>query len=679
VLFALLNYSTGEGDISMQMRNRERIGKTCHKHRPTVEELEPRLVPSTINVLGYHFDNVNDGYYQLETTLTPTNVNSTTFGKLFTTQLDGKIYAEPLYKFGVNITRGAHQGIHNVVYVATEHDSLYAIDADNGQILWQDSFINPAAGINPVPNSDVNGAIGPEVGITGTPVIDPTTNTIYLDAATKETGSGTNHYVHKLWAVQLADGSNRFGSPVLIADTILNSDNSFTYVSGPTVNGTGDGSISGKLTFNAERQMQRPGLTLVNGTVYVGYGSYFDGNPYHGWILGFNHSTAFKLQLVAAFNATPNGFQGAFWQGGGRISADSAGNLYVETGNGTFDSTLNASQFPVNGDYGDTFLKLAADPTTSATNQSINGWGLKVVDYFTPFNQQSLDNQDLDIGSTAPLLLPSSVGTPGHPLLMGGGKEGRIYLIDTTNMGKFDPNTDHIPDEKLFSNFSTWGTSAFFNNQLYVVGAGSPGQTFSIVNNKFSSATSQSPDGFGYPGSTPYISANGTRNGIVWDLDQGSGELRAYNAATYATELYTTSQNSARDQLGSIPTYAVPTVAHGKVYVGTTSNTLVVYGLLPHATASAAVSSGGAPALSEDFVQALAGLASDKGRVSAPVSLSLSATGHAAPLNRPADNASNSAELTRTGSGRAISLNARLHKPSSPTDAFWEIFPGDAR
>jgi hypothetical protein len=665
----------------MHVRNRERIGKTrtlSHKHRPTVEELEPRLVPSTIDVLGYHYDNANDGQYQAETALTPANVNSTKFGKLFTSKVDGQVYAEPLYKSGVNITRGPHQGVHNVAYVATEHDSLYAIDADNGQFLWKDSFINPAIGINPVPNSDVNGAIGPEVGITGTPVIDPATNTIYLDAATKVTGSGNNRYVHRLWALQLTDGSAQFGGPVLIADTILNSNGSFGYVSGPTVNGTGDGSINGKLTFNAERQMQRPGLTLVNGTVYVGFGSYFDGNPYHGWLLGFNHSNPqSKLQLVAAFNATPNGFQGAFWQGGGRISADSAGNLYVETGNGTFDSTLNATRFPVKGDYGDTFLKLAADPTTNSTHQSINGWGLKVVDYFTPFNQQTLDNQDLDIGSTAPLLLPNSAGTPGHPLLFGGGKEGRIYLIDRSNMGKFDPKVDHIPDEKLFSGFSTWGTSAFFNNQLYVVGAGSPAQTFSIINNKFSNATSHSPDSFGYPGSTPYVSANGTQNGIVWDLDQGSGELRAYNATSYAKELYTSSQNSARDQLGSVPTYAVPTVAHGKVYVGTTNDTLVVYGLLPHPTDGVAVgSAAGAP--SDDVFQALAGVASDTGRANAPFALSQVANGHVAPLNRPADSAFDSAELTRAGSGPAISLSARLHKLTTPADSFWEMFQGDA-
>jgi hypothetical protein len=308
-----------------------------------------------------------------------------------------------------------------------------------------------------------------------------------------------------------------------------------------------------------------------------------------------------KLQLVAAFNTSPNGARGALWQGGGRIAADTAGNLYFETGNGTFDTTLNPTTHrPLHGDYGDTFLKIAADPTTNPTHQNINGWGLKVVDYFTPFNQAFLDGQDLDIGSTAPILLPDSVGLPGHPLLFGGGKEGRIYLVDRSQMGGFDPTHDHIPEEKLFANFSTWGSPAYFNNQIYVVGSDFPGWTFSISGGKFStSPKSQSHDSFGYPGSTPYISANGTQNGIVWDLEitTGSpiGELRAYDARSYATELYTSDQApNGRDRLGTVSTFSLPTVAHGKVYVGTYDAKLVGYGLLKHVTPTEAVLSAGA-------------------------------------------------------------------------------------
>ena len=662
-------------------RNRVR----SRNYPPRLEELEPRLAPTVgISVMGYHYDNLNDGQYQMETALTPANVNSTTFGKLFTTQLDGQVYAEPLYRYGLDIPSGPHKGVHNIVYVATENDSLYAIDADNGQVLWKDSFINPAAGINPVPNSDVNGAIGPVVGITGTPVIDPATNTIYVDAVTKETRSGVNHYVHRIWAVQLTDGSNRFG-PLVVADTVLNSDGSFTFDSGPTVSGTGAGSVNGKVTFNAFLQMQRPGLTLVNGTVYIGYGSYFDRGTYHGWIIGVNHSDQQnKLQIVAAFNATPNGSQGAFWQGGGRIAADGSGNLYAVTGNGTFDTTLNpTTQFPTDGDYGDTVLKLAADPTTSSTHQNINGWGLKVVDYFTPFNQQTLNDDDLDLGSTGPVLLPATVGAPGHPLLFTGGKEGRIYLIDTTNMGKFDPTADHVSDEKLIANYSIWGSAAFFNNRLYVVGSGSPGQTYSITSTgKFSGPTSQSPDTFSYPGSTPYISANGTRNGIVWDLDKGASELRAYNATSYGTELYTSSQNSSRDQLGSVPTFAAPTVAHGKVYVGTTDDTLVAYGLLPKGADAGMIS---APATTTsvqttgDMAQAFGALSIGPRQVAVPSFGLPIASPHANPQGRPTENLTGSPANSQGGTdnGLALPAKARLDEPFSLADSFWESFATD--
>jgi PQQ enzyme repeat len=679
---------SSEGGTLMHLRHVKKLGRNRALSRncpPWVEELEPRLAPAgNISVLGYHYDNANDGQYQAETALTPANVNSKTFGKLFTTQLDGQVYAEPVYEFGLNIPSGPNKGVHNVVYVATEHDTLYAIDADSGHVLWKDTFINPAGGTNPVPNSEVNGAIGPEVGITGTPVIDPATNTIYVDAVTKEVRGGANHYVDRVWGVQLTDGSRLF-HPIIVADTIRNQDGSFTFVSGPTVSGTGAGSVNGKVTFNAFLEMQRPGLTLVNGTVYIGYGSYFDHGTYHGWIIGVNHNSQDKLQVVAAFNATPNGDQGAFWQGGGRIAADSSGNLYAATGNGTFDSTLNpTTHLPVNGDYGDTVLKLAADPTTSATHQNINGWGLKVVDYFTPFNQQTLNNQDLDLGSTAPVLLPASVGAPGHPLLFMGGKEGRIYLIDTTNMGKFHANADAVSDERLIANYTTWGSAAFFNNQLYVVGSGSAAETFSITSTgKFSGPTSQSPDKFGFPGSSPYISANGTQNGVAWDIDTGSGQLRAYNATSYATELYTTNQNSSRDQPGSLPKFAVPTVAHGKVYVGTTADTLVVYGLLPKGAGASMIS---APPTTTPSVQTTGDMAQAYGALAIrPTGFAVPSPGlliarpHANPPGIPVENLSGlpGSSQGAIDNGSALPVSARLHKPSSPTDSFWESFETD--
>ena len=430
--------------LSRAFRQRLRFPSSVQGCRPRLEELELRLAPSA-DVLTYHNDSFNSGQYLNETTLTPANVNVADFGKVFTTPADGRVYGQPLYLPGVSITTGASQGTHNVIYTATEHNSIYAIDADTGQVLWQDNFNQPSAGVTPVPSSDVGGVIQPEIGITSTPVIDPTTNTLYTCVYTKEVRSGANHYVYRFHAINISNGQEQFGGPLLVADTIYDGTN-FTFVSGPVVHGTGLGSVGGTVTLNAARQLQRPGLTLANGTVYVAFGSHNDQEPSHGWILGFNHADAQnQLQLVAAFNVTPNGKLGSIWQSGGKIAADSNGFLYAMTGNGTFDTTLDANGFPVQGDYGDSFIKLAVDPSSSPTNQNENGWGLKVVDYFTPHNELALEAGDIDIGSGAPLLFPDSAGSTAHPhLLAGGGKAGTYYLIDRDNMGKFNPSTDNI-------------------------------------------------------------------------------------------------------------------------------------------------------------------------------------------------------------------------------------------
>ena len=509
--------------------------KHCRLH---LEALESRLAPS-VNMLTYHNDNSSTGENLAETILTPANVNSTSFGKLFSTYVDGQVYAQPLYMSGVTITTGPKPGTHNVVFVATEHDYVYAIDADNGQILWQDSFINPAAGITPVPSEDTNtNDLAPEIGITSTPVIDPSTGTLYLTAKTKEVIAGNSHYIYRLHALSIADGTEKFGGPVVIGDTISNDLSTYTYVSGPSVKGTGDGSINGVVTFNALRQLQRPALTLVNGTIYIGFGSHGDNPPYHAWILGYNPTT---LQLTAVFNASPNGSDGSVWQSGGKIAADAQGNLYFMTGNGTFDTTLNANGFPSLGDYGDSFVKIAVDPTSSPAHPNINGWGLKVVDYFTPSNQQTLNDKDLDLGSGGPLLLPDSAGSASHQqLLVGAGKQGTIYLIDRNNMGKFHPNADHVVQELPNAIDGSFDTPAYYNGTIYYVsGFGGPADAFSISNAALSTVpTSQSPDNYSFPGPSPSISANGKTAGIAWELDAGSNQLRAYNATNYATELY---------------------------------------------------------------------------------------------------------------------------------------------
>jgi hypothetical protein len=561
-------------------RQRRQLHSTFQQYyRPFLELLEDRLAPS-VNVLGYHNNLANNGEYLSETTLTPANVNVNTFGKRFSAPVDGQVYAQPLYVSNVLVTMGTSTAIHNVVYVATEHDSLYAIDADEGNVLWHDSFINPAAGVTSVPSIDANSTdLAPEIGITGTPVIDLVTNTLFLVAKTKEVVGGANHYVQRLHAIDIGTGKENFGGPVTIADTIFDGTN-FTYVSGPFVFGSGDGSVNGKLTLNALRQLQRTGLTLYNGNVYFGFGSHNDTNPYHGWVLSYNDR---NLHLNGVFNTTPNGIRGGIWQGGGRIAIDSSvGYLYLQTGNGTFDTTLNQQGFPSLGDYGDSFVKLTVDPTTTATHQGTNGWGLRVVDYFTPFNQAVLGVTDLDVGSGGPVILPDSVGSAAHPhLLLGAGKEGRIYLIDRDNMGHFNAIADHIVQEALVLT-AAYDSPAYLAGIFYYACHDQPGLAFSILNGTFKVVpASKTPDLFSYPGSTPSISANGSQNRIVWLLDRSTNQLRAYDARNLATELYTSAQApGGRDRLGPPTKFAVPTVANGMVYVGTFTDRLVAYGLL---------------------------------------------------------------------------------------------------
>jgi hypothetical protein len=352
--------------------------------------------------------------------------------------------------------------------VATENDSLYAIDADsaNGQILWQRSFLTSglpgATSLTPVPIADVGGSISPEVGITGTPVIDKATDTLYLVAKTKETVGGVAHYVQRIYAVNMSNGTNQT-APFLIGDTTgSNTNDTPVYVYG-----SGDGSVidpyngTGKpvVPFNALRENERVALSLVGGVVYAGWASPGDISPYHGWLIGFDAST---LALKGVFNTTPNGGLGGIWQSGGSISTDGT-YLYFQVGNGTFDGNngatgnvttapgpvtgLDANGFLVDGDYGDSFLKVGLDPSTTPTHQNLNGWGLKVVDYFTPTNQYYLDANDLDVGSGAPMLLPSSVGSVAHPdLLLGGSKAGTVYLIDRNNLGKFGTTDDVVQE-----------------------------------------------------------------------------------------------------------------------------------------------------------------------------------------------------------------------------------------
>jgi hypothetical protein len=515
------------------------------RFRPTVVELEPRLLLSA-DVLTFHNDNGRTGQNLAETTLAPGNVTASAFGKLFTDAVDGAVYAQPLIKSNVTVPG---QGTLNLVFVATEHDSVYAFNADRpGAPVWHDSFINPAAGVTTVANTDISSSsIGTEVGITGTPVIDASTSTLYVVAFTKEVSGATTTYVQRLHALNLATGAEKFGGPIVIQ---------------AAVPGTGQGSSGGVVSLDAFHENQRPGLLLDNGVVYIAWASFDDHTPYHGWVIGYNAQT---LQQVAVFNTTPNGGLGGIWLSGGGPAADASGNIYVITGNGTFDAS---SATPPNNDYGDSFLKLS--PTAS---------GLSLASSFTPFNQAVLDARDEDLGSGGPILLPDQSGPNTH-LMIGAGKEGKIYVLNRDSLGGFDASTDHVVQELPSSLTALFGTPAYFNGQVYFGGDLNPLTAFTLTNGLLSSTpASQTSVTFGYPGTTPSISANGSANGIVWVVqNEGTAVLRAYRADNLATELYDSNQAGSRDQPGDAVKFEVPTVANGKVYVATQSG-VAVFGL----------------------------------------------------------------------------------------------------
>lgn len=496
-------------------------------------------------MLTWHNDLARTGQNLQETVLTPANINSKTFGKLFSFAVDGQIFGQPLYVYNVAIPG---KGTYNVIYVTTENDSVYAFDADGviKTALWYDTFINPSKGITPIPCADTGANPCPfasVIGITGTPVIDPSSGTLYLVAATKENGK----YVNRLHALDITTGAEKFGGPVQID---------------ASVKGTGAGNRHGIVSFDAHHELQRPGLLLLNGTVYMGWASFGDVAPFHGWILGYG---AANLPQVALFNSTPNGNDGGVWQSGGGLSADPAGNIYLLTGNGTFDINKGGS------DWGDSFLKFDAS--------------LGVLDYFTPNDQFKLAKNDLDLGSGAGLLLPPQNGKFPDEIISAG-KEGLIYVVNRSNMGKFDAQKNRVVETVRGSTKGYWSSAAYWNNTVYFSGQGDFLSQYRVAQGLLSkSPVSHAPTTYG---STPSISANGSSNAIVWAIQKRSkpnGQvlpaiLHAYDATKVARELYNSQQAGQRDLLGPGITFSVPTIMNGKVYVGTASE-LDVLGLLP--------------------------------------------------------------------------------------------------
>jgi hypothetical protein len=523
-----------------------------------------------VSVTTWRYDISRTGQNLNETILNPSDVNATQFGKLFSQAVDGYVYAEPLYL--PNVTIGGFT--HNVVFVATENDSVYAFDADtnggsNANPLWFASMLSTAHGAAPgaltVSSNYVGTDIIPQVGITGTPVIDPATGTLYVVSATQE---GVN-FILRLHALDVTTGAEKLGGPVVIT---------------ATVPGTGNGSSGGSLTFDPEWQNQRPGLLLLNGIVYIGFASHGDGGPWHGWIFGYNATT---LRQTGVFCTSPNGGGAGVWMSGAGLAADVVdpvnhpfGRMFIPTGNGDFTATI---PYTSGMDYGDSILDL--DLTNGA---------LTVQDDFTPMGQANLDAFDGDQASGGLMILPNQTSGSYTHGLVEAGKSGEVYLLNRDNLGGYNPAGDTVVQELPFEvgNVGSWNTPAYWNGSVYYWAQLDTMKVFPLVNGLLTGPTATSSETYGYPGANPVISSNGNTEGIVWTIESdaytnnGPAVLQAHNATNVSTTLYSSNTNLTRDNPGPAVKFTVPTVANGKVYVGTESQ-LSIYGLLNGQTQAA--------------------------------------------------------------------------------------------
>lgn len=500
-------------------------------------------------VLTSQYDNDRTSANEHETILTPANVNSRQFGKIFSYKVDGDVYAQPLYLPRVPIPG---KGTHNVVYVATEDDSVYAFDADgrSAEPLWHASFLG--SGVRTVTASDVSCPfISPQIGITSTPAIDLASGTLYVLARTKESQGffSDSRFVQRLHALAVTTGVEKLGGRVEIRASVPG-----------RRNGAG-----GRVAFNPIAENPQAGLLVANGQVYLTWGSSCDIRPYHGWVMAYDAKT---LKQTAVFNTSPDSGESGIWQSHNGPAADEQGNVYVLTGNGEFNAAADGR------DYGDSILKLR-----------IVGHAFEVADYFTPYNEDYLNSTDLDLGSGGPVVLPEQPGDRAH-LLLGGGKQGALYVLNRDQLGKIRPGRDTQAINVLRFRAGLFSAPAYWNRHVYVLASddflyGLPLEHGSISFERYTKGTQH----FGL-GATPAISANGTRDGIVWLIESkpAAGRdqpavLHAYEAANVARELYNSEQQGGRDRAGLTVRFTIPTVANGHVYVPARSE-VDVYGLL---------------------------------------------------------------------------------------------------
>ena len=511
---------------------------------PTGTSPPPPVSATHTDVATFRNDVARSGLDSTESLLTPANVTSSSFGLLRVLSVDGKVDAQPLYVSQLTVGGATH----DVVFVATENDSVYAFDPQTGATLWHVSLLG--SGETP---SDDRGCdqITPEIGVTSTPVIDRSAGpngAIFVVAMSKDSSS---NYYQRLHALDITTGAELFNGPTTV---------------NPTYSSAG-----GQQTFAPGQYAERAALLLDNGTIYTSWTSHCDAEPYSGWVVGYSEST---LAQTAVINIAANSNSGpSIWMSGGGLAADTSGNVYLLTANGGFETTLNSGGFPQSGDYGNSFVKLST------------AGGLAVADYFAPFNEVAESAADEDLGSGGVMLLPDqadSGGTTRH-LVVGGGKDGNIYVVDRDNMGKFSSagNADWQElDGALPGGIYT--TPAYFNGSVYYGAVGGPLEAFPVTGAKLSSQpASETTTEFGYPGASPEVSANGTANGVVWVVENSDpAVLHAYDATDLTHELYNSAQAAGnRDSFGNGNKFITPAVADGMVFVGTT-NGVAVFGLL---------------------------------------------------------------------------------------------------